>query len=314
MQSLATKFDVLNLHKANFDDIYGLPDPREYFRVLVGLDYVIPDLARNVFRALIAQCATGPGRPPSVLDIGCSYGINEALIRFPLDLQRLASRYANAAMHALEPAELTALDRRYFASWPEVAAARFTGLDTSRAAIEYARSVGLIEAGITANLEEAPPPPGAVQRLRGIDLIVSTGCVGYASEKTFRHVMAARDGLPAPTVACFVLRMFPYDAIAAELGRHGLVTEKLEGVTFVQRRFHSEREMATTIERLKARGIDPRGKEAEGLFHAELFVSRPAEAVERMPLGEIVSITRGASRAYGRRYRQIAQGEIKLMP
>ncbi len=314
MQSQATKFDALNLHKANFDSIYELPDPREYFRVLAGLDYIIPDLARNVFRSLIEHRGQEQERPVTVLDVGCSFGINEALIRYPIDLQRLAGRYAGPQIYALEPEDLVALDRDYFRSWPEVTDARFVGLDISPAAIAYGTAVGLLDAGITANLERVTPVGPECAVLREIDLIISTGCVGYTSEKTFRNILQTYGGRPVPWVACFVLRMFPYDAIAAELSRFGLVTEKLEGVTFVQRRFHSEHEMAVTLDRLRARGIDSTGKEGEGLFHAELYVSRPEAAARRAPLGEIVSVTRGASRPYGRRYRQFGQDEIKLMP
>ncbi len=57
----------------------------------------------------------------------------------------------------------------------------------------------------------------------------------------------------------------------------------------------------------------PDGKEADGLLHAELFVSRPAESVEALPLGDLISVTRGADRKYGRRYAQINAAEAKLM-
>lgn len=313
MRTSEREFEALNSHKANFDSIYGLPDPREYFRVLVGLDYVIPELAKNVFRAVIRHCDQSHPRRINVLDLGCSYGINAALVRYPLDLQRLAGRYDNPEMHALEASELIALDRNYFRSWPDRVDARFVGLDTSLAAINYATQVGLLDAGIASNLECVEPTRAECAALRDIDLIITTGCVGYTTERTFQRILRLREGTSPPWVVSFVLRMFPYDAIAAELSRFGLVTEKLEGVTFVQRRFHSESELATTMDKLRARGIDPRGKEADGLFHAELFVSRPKDVVERLPLGELVSVTRGASRPYGRRYRAVGRNQIKLM-
>lgn len=313
MRTSDRAFEALNAHKANFDSIYGLPDPREYFRVLVGLDYVIPDLAKNVFRSVIRHCARSHRRRINVLDLGCSYGINAALIRYPLDLQRFAGRYANPEMHALEASELIALDRDYFRSWPDQVDARFVGLDTSLAAINYATQVGLLDAGITSNLECEEPTRTEAAALRDIDLIISTGCVGYTTERSFRRILRLREGAEPPWVASFVLRMFPYDAIAEELSHFGLVTEKLDGVTFVQRRFHSEDELAATMDKLRERGIDPRGKEADGLFHAELFVSRPQAVIDRMPLGEVVSVTRGASHPYGRRYRAVGRGQIKLM-
>jgi hypothetical protein len=107
--------------------------------------------------------------------------------------------------------------------------------------------------------------------------------------------------------------MFPYDRIAETLAGFGLVTEKLEGVTFVQRRFHSAQEYDQTIGSLKAQGIEASGKEAEGLFHAELYVSRPSRDVEQQPLHEIVSITSGAQRRYGRRFAKAPDGTVKLV-
>lgn len=296
------RFELLNRDKANFDRIYELPDPREYLRVLGGLDYVIPDLAKGILRSLIARCARTRGRRVKVLDLGCSYGINAALVRFPLDMQRMAHRYNNASMHGLSPAQLLKLDMNYFGSWPEQVNASFAGLDVSPAAIDYAKSVGLIESGLAANLETDEAIAQA-DTLEDIDIIVSTGCVGYVTEKTFQRLLSLQEKGRAPWVASFVLRMFPYDSIEAELAQHGLVTEKFGGVTFVQRRFHSEAEQEATLDALKSRGLDPQGKEADGLLHAELFVSRPENEVRDNPLSEIVSVTSGENRRYGRRYR-----------
>lgn len=296
------RFESINRDKANFDHIYELPDPREYLRVLGGLDYVIPDLAKGILRSLIARCARTRGRRAKVLDLGCSYGINAALVRFPLDMQRRAHRYNSVSMHGLSSDQLLKLDANYFGSWPEQVNASFTGLDVSSAAIEYAKSVGLIDGGLAANLEadELPADQGV---LEDIDIIVSTGCVGYITEKTFQRLLAMQKKGRAPWVVSFVFRMFPYSSIEAELAQYGLVTEKFGGVTFVQRRFHSESELEATLNALKARGLDPQGKEAEGLLHAELFVSRPEDEVRDFPLNEIVSVTSGENRRYGRRYR-----------
>lgn len=297
------RFESLNRDKANFDRIYEMPDPREYLRVLGGLDYVIPDLAKGVLRSLIARCALTRGRRVRVLDLGCSYGINAALTRFPIDMHRMAHRYNTIPMHGLSTDQLLKLDTKYFGAWPEQVNASFVGLDISAPAIEYAKTVGLLEDGIAANLETSDPTPDQAKILEDIDLVVSTGCVGYVTDRTFQRVLALQKKGRAPWVVSFVLRMFPYDSIEAELAQHGLVTEKLGGVTFVQRRFHSESELEATMNAVKDRGIDPHGKEAEGLFHAELFVSRPESDVRERPLSDIISVTSGEDRRYGRRYR-----------
>jgi hypothetical protein len=281
--------------KANFDGIYNAPDPREYFRVLAGLDYVIPDLAKGVFRSLIAHCATFRKDTVKVVDVGSSYGINSALIDYPLDIGRLARRYSAPEVYELPSKELMALDERYFGSWPKLTDASFVGVDTSENAVAYARNVGLLQGVVTSNLEATDPSDAERCLLRDTDLVISTGCVGYVTEGTFRRILGCHEGGTPPIVASFVLRMYPYHDIMDELRRVGLTTEKLAGVTFVQRRFDSREEYQSTIDRLDALGIDPAGKEADGLLHAELFVSRPEEDVKRLPLGELVSVTSGAA-------------------
>ena len=45
MRLMPPTFSALNASKANFDEIYVMPDPRGYFSVLGSLDYKIPDIA-----------------------------------------------------------------------------------------------------------------------------------------------------------------------------------------------------------------------------------------------------------------------------
>ena len=50
-------FTVINSTKANFDEIYGMEDPRGYFAALGSLDYMIPDLAAPVVRQILRDRA-----------------------------------------------------------------------------------------------------------------------------------------------------------------------------------------------------------------------------------------------------------------
>jgi SAM-dependent methyltransferase len=299
--------------KADFDRIYHAADPREYFRVLCGLDYVIPDLAKGIFRSLMDYCAAGRNKSLKVLDLGCSYGINSALTSYPLDLQRLAQRYASPEMYGLSSEEVARLDSHYFSSWPRRNDWSFVGIDTSAPAISYAKAVGLIEAGVTGDLEASDPEDREAIALGGADLIISTGCVGYVSHRTFSRILDCQAKQRLPVVASLVLRTFSYDEIASELARYGLTTEKLEGVTFVQRRFASSDEFKATMDRLDQRGVDPTGKEADGLLHAELFVTRSAAAARETPLSDLISVTSGGHRRYGRRFRRVDGARAMLM-
>jgi hypothetical protein len=296
-------YSRINLSKANFDEIYTQEDPRAYFSVLGALDYMIPDIAEPIIRQLVAAKARATGRAPVVLDVGCSYGINAALQRFPLSFNTLRSRYAKREMASVSSEELACLDRSFYASWPEIAQARFLGLDVSEPAIRYAQNVGLLDAGIAANLERHALRPGDTEVVRRADLLLSTGCVGYVTDMTYRRVLDALDA--PPWVVSFVLRMFPYDRMAEALESYGLVTERLAGATFVQRRFRDVEEFRRSLAALAERGVETEGFESEGRFQAELFVSRPAAEVRAAPLGEIVTVTSGRNRPVGARYVQV---------
>lgn len=298
-------YSNINLSKANFDEIYAQQDPRAYFSVLGALDYMIPDIAEPIVRQLVAakERICPRTEPPTVLDIGCSYGINAALHRFPLTFNTLRNRYAARELAAVRPLELTRLDRNFYASWPQIGRARFIGLDVAEPAIEYARNVGLLDAGIAVNLEHRALRPREAETIRRANILLSTGCVGYVTEATYRRVIDALDELP--WVVSFVLRIFPYDQLAAALEPYGLVTERLPGATFVQRRFRDVEEFKRNLQILSDRGIDTVGFESEGRFQAELFISRPMADVRAAPLGEIVTVTSGRHRPVGARYVEV---------
>ncbi len=308
--NIVPKFKEINKNKANFDEIYIQGDPREYFRVLYGLDYVIPDLAKIVFRQIVQALSSAKKRPIKVLDVGCSYGINAAFLKFPLDIDRLGSRYRDLECAALSSDALINLDRAYFRSWPKEDVC-VVGLDASRAAVEYGVEVGLLDYGIVADLERGTLEAADVEMLRDVDLVISTGCVGYVGEKTFAQLIRAF-GEEQPWIASFVLRMFDYGRLEALFSSRGLVTEKMRGVTFVQRRFHSEDECADVLGELQRRNVDVRFKESEGLLHAEFYLSRPEDACDDLALEALASVTSGANRSFGRRFSALAADRLRF--
>ncbi len=300
------QFATLNASKANFDNIYDQPDPRGYFSVLGALDYMIPDVAEPIIRQILAARYKRAGTDATVLDVGCSYGINAAVHRFPLSVRVLRRRYANPEMAALTADDLARLDRSYYASWPQISAAHFIGLDVSAPAVRYAVAVGLLDAGLVANFESGTPSSQDRESLRRATVVLSTGCVGYVTERTFGSILDCTE--KPPWVVSFVLRMFPYEPIAAELAKRGLVTEKLAGATFVQRRFRDVKEFTDCLTTLEKLNIDTKGLEAEGRFQAELFVSRPRADVEAAPLAKIVKVVSGRNRTIGTRYVRVGRG------
>lgn len=304
------EFSAINAAKADFSSIYVQPDPRSYFRTLGGLGYSIPHLARPIFEQLIEARQRAKGGPITVLDLGCSYGINAMLMKYRVSYDQIVERYDALAAQPIESDKLLEMDRHFLAAWPKRRDITVIGLDISAPAIRYAQASGALDIGFSADLESQDVPPEMAAALAKVDLIVSTGCVGYVTNKTFEKLAlcAANGEAPnnIPWVASFVLRMFDYGEIAATLQRQGLTTEKFEGASFVQRRFRDEEEMRGTLEALAQRGISPTAKEAEGLFHAEFFCSRPEAEIRRCPVNKLVSVSSGMNRNYGRRPRVAA--------
>jgi hypothetical protein len=195
------------------------------------------------------------------------------------------------------------LDKNYYASWPDVATARFVGLDVSAAAVNYALQVGLIERGVVANLESSPLGLADARNLADVDVVLSTGAVGYVTHKTFRAILGAAHR--TPWIVSFVLRMFPYNTLSALFAERGLVTERLSSALFVQRRFRDEAEFRCALDTLARQGVPTDGFESDGLLRAELYLSRPAEDARLAPIDDLVTVCSGVNRPVGTRYVQI---------
>ena len=283
MQRHDDDFAGFNETKASFDEVYNEPDPRRYYRALGALDYRIPTEAKPVLEKVIAALDR---RPVSIADIGCSYGVNAALLRYDLEFSDLVARYRARRLREESVAEAIFDDAAFFSDAPKSVDAQFTGVDIAKEAVGYAKAVGLVEEAVAENLEERLLSQEGASALASTDLIISTGAVGYVTEKTFARVIDAVDG-PPPWVAAFCLRQFPFDAIAAELEGFGLRTEKLEGRYFQQRRFKDAEERAAAIAAVAALGLDPDGLEADGAYYAEFYLAKPVGAP---PIAEVVRL------------------------
>ncbi|WEV27099.1 hypothetical protein OYE22_19275 [Streptomyces sp. 71268] len=280
--------------KARFDEIYDLPDPRGYFRTLRPLAYQIPHHAQEVFQQLLAarvladaSSAQPAERPPTVVDLCCSYGINAALLKHKLTLDELYERYTDPRLAALTSDQLIASDRRFFAERRLPDAARVVGLDAAKRAVGYARTAGLLDEAFGEDLERADPGPELRRAVAGAGLVTVTGGIGYITSRTVSRLAEVIEG--PLWVAAFVLRGVSYEPVAEALRGFGLVTETAGPKrTFVQRRFADVAERRHAIAGVVAAGADPRGKEDQGYYHAQLYVSRPAAHVAAFPLADFV--------------------------
>ena len=283
--------------KANFDGVYDLSDPRGYFRSLGSLDYQAPEHGRRVFSALLAEMQGKGGGSPKVLDLCCSYGVNAALLKHDLTLADLYDRYASPELADLSSEELASADAGFYAGRARSASPEVVGTDAAANAVSYALRAGLLDGGSAENLEEDEPTKALRRAAHGARLVTVTGGVGYVWERTFERVLSCvMDGTTeegsgareAPWVAAFAVRFVDYAPIAAVLARRGLVTEKLSARTFAQRRFQDDGEREHVFRQLSDAGVDPDGKEDEGWYHADLYLSRPAGDAAEVPVDDLL--------------------------
>jgi hypothetical protein len=165
------------------------------------------------------------------------------------------------------------------------------GFDVSRPAIDYAVGTGLLGAGWAEDLESADPSAELVSGVAETGMVVCTGGVGYVGPRTFERLLRGMDDPQDLWLVVFVLRVFDYSEIAAVLAEFGLVTEQVEGTTFAQRRFADRAERRAAVLDVTRRGLDPAGREADGWYHTDCFVTRPAAAAAARPLSELLAGT-----------------------
>ncbi|KAJ0375591.1 hypothetical protein COL26b_006097 [Colletotrichum chrysophilum] len=251
--------------------------PRAYFKALTPLQYQIPQQALPfVERVLELSSPSEDVQPRKVLDVCCSYGINAALLRYDLTLDTLSAHLASSPK--LSGRDQIISDKRFFASkliHPEV---DVLGLDIAPEAIAYAVKTGLMKDGWAENLETSDPSLSLREGLKDVEVVVCTGGVGYVGASTFSRIADAVEDSSKLWIVTFVLRVFSFDEIADVLEeKHGLVTEKIPGHLFRQRRFTTREEQSAAVADVRARGLDTKGLEEDGWFYAECYVTRPRD-------------------------------------
>jgi len=272
-----TRFDLDETGKIDLTAIYDRLDPRRYYQTLVNLDYQIPAVAEANFRAVIDAQRQSRGRKRiTLLDVGSSYGVNAAILNHKVDLPDLFRLYSRQTTNDLSRSQLVARDRKLFAEMRTDRDVKVVGLDVAGEALDFATEVGIIDAGLATNLELRPPLVEDKELLAEIDIVVSTGAIGYVGVPTFSRILDCAEH--SPWFALFALRMFPIDEIAAMLHSRGYIVYRQRGRTYRQRRFAGADEKQEMLARLAALRIDPAGMEAEGWYHAEFhFAWRQGE-------------------------------------
>lgn len=268
--------------KIELKEIYNCPDPRKYFSTLGQLEYIIPQAAKPFFNKVFACYRNAKDSPRlKIVDLGTSYGINAALLKYGLDLQDLYQLYGSEKAQRLSHSELVERDRRLFRNANADPNLEIVGVDVADRAVAYAENVHVLDGSVAANLEEEKPDPSQQKKIADADIIISTGCIGYITGRTLTAILETCSS-KRPWMAHFVLRMFSFEPIREQLASRGYVTAK-GTQPLRQRRFASRAERERILDKLIGQGIDPTGYESEGWLYADLYVSRPVSDINAVP-------------------------------
>lgn len=260
--------------KKDFSDVYTKKFPAPYLEQMRDVEYRIPDQTKPLYEHITERMINYSRKPINILDLGSSYGINSALLGHELVMSELDEFFIKQHPH---PSLSEVHD--FFSDLPSNNPnLRFYLVDTSSPALEFAENAGLCEKSFCVNLENEPLSKEFKQTLHNIDLIISTGCIGYIGWKSFERIfenISPNDAFPL--FAFSLLRMFDVSEIALAFKRNNFVLVKTKVGPLKQRRFYDGAEMKKTLDLLKYRDLDTRGLEDTGYYYADFYMAGPAK-------------------------------------
>lgn len=298
-----------NEAKASFSRIYSEATPHGYLDHLGRLDYSICDELRP-FCALAAADLRARGRAVRMLDIGCSYGINGAILRHGLKFAELNRLFA---LNVSREPSLAAVEARAALDLAGVQCElSYGGLDTSQPAVRFALDAGILQHGIIADLEANPGALTDSDRawLGHANLLVSTGAIGYVTDRSLDVLLGAMADQASRAIVLFtVLRAFETRPIEQVLARHGMQARVVPDLLLPQRKFSNATEQRDIIDVLAANDLGT-DLEQGGRHFARLLVATDAEHLPDL-LREMARIARGRpTLAHRERPRELRpQGE-----
>lgn len=279
--------------KADFNNVYVMPTPHSYISTMSDHGYQIGDEARPYFTAaaeLLGEL-NQEAWPVHMLDIGCSYGIGSALVKYGCSFDEIVSFYSSRA--PMNYASCCDVMRMWLNVTPPACDIRCVGLDSSAPAIKFALDSGLLDGGIARNYENGASKKQLSNEIawyRSCNLLVSCGAIGYVTSKTLDavlpHLGKDHPGSHGPLAVMTILRMFDTKAIAAAFERFGYRFGVVPGIALKQREFIDNQEKNKIIELIHGMGISTRGLEDTGELFAHLYIAAPhdqfSSAMERM--------------------------------
>ena len=261
--------------KVILDEVYKRKTPSSYYRAIERLDYSLPQLANPVFMKTLECLAQVSNKSKlKVVDLGCSYGINATLLKWDFHLNEIFSHYKNGSAEHVQRNEYVRRDQEFF-NKNKSRNLDVIGVDISKNALDYAFEANILDGAVCGNFENRALDSEQGAKVRDADLIISTGCIGYVTQKT---VAALLDAIvpKKPWMMHFVLRTFSFEDVERMISNRGYTTIKCRQPVR-QRKFASSEEQQKAGERLSAMSVDTKGYEEDGWYYADFFLSRPLD-------------------------------------
>jgi carnitine O-acetyltransferase len=277
------EYEKENKTKACFDDIYTSSTPHAYIQMMARHGYEIGEQARPycVAAAELLNEYNEDTCPVQMLDIGCSYGMGSAFVKYGCSFDEMVGFFSTRAPRDFQAA--CEAMRAWLNVTPAPNNVRCVGLDSSEPAIRFAKMAGLLDYGIARNFENPDVTPNAEECpwLRNCNLLISTGSIGYVTDRTMNQVLRhAGKNHPnefGPLAVLTILRMFESTSIRDSFENHGFRFEKVPAIMLSQRSFTDENERKGVLKILHDKNIDTSEWEDRGKMFAELFVAAKTE-------------------------------------
>ena len=261
--------------KKDFTDIYTQKFPDDYLEEMKRLHYRISDKTKPLYLSLAEHLIKKLSRPINILDIGSSYGINSALMKYDLEMSDLDDFFLQEESTSLEQS------RQFFEKIPSNDNLNFYQVDISDRALQFSEDVKLCKKGICVNLETESLP---IKEIPSFDMVIATGCIGYIGYKAFSNIFElikkqqakySQLDMDKPIFAFSVLRMFDMEKIQQTFDYYGYSLVRTDLDPIRQRRFSDSDERRETISLLNSKGIDEKGFEDDGHFYAHFYFASP---------------------------------------
>lgn len=257
-----------------YDDIYDLPDCRSYYRAMDHAGFRTAHFAAAAFRNALAALKAERGlKTARVVDFASGYGIAAQLMRHEITLDDVLTRYRDSRFDEASVADVIEADTAWLNAARRREGDRYIGIDIAGHALAYGKEVGIFDAAFAENLQDAAPSEGLRSELAEVDLIVECGSVAHMLPDALDHLLT--DCPRKPWVITSPIRGNDTDEALSVLAHHGYAIDRQVAAPFPHRAFSSADEQARAIANAQARGYDTDGYEAEGRFHAQIFLAKP---------------------------------------